>query len=66
MGHNIFGIRGYKFNPKLQAVYGVAGFLSALLVLYLILHSLEWLTALVVGIGNFLVAGFYTDYYCKK
>ncbi|VVC01623.1 Uncharacterised protein [uncultured archaeon] len=56
----------YKFNPKMQAAYGAAGFLSSLLLLYLLLSRLEWITALTVGIGNFIIAGFYTDYCCKK
>lgn len=56
----------YKFNLKLQAAYGAAGFLASLVVLLLILNKLEWITAVTVGIVNFLVAGFYTDYCCKK
>ena len=56
----------YKLNLRLQAAYGAAGFLASLVVLYLVLNRLEWLTAATVGIVNFLVAGFYTDYCCKK
>ncbi|HIH02607.1 MAG TPA: hypothetical protein HA263_01720 [Methanoregulaceae archaeon] len=53
----------FTFNLKIQAAYGIFGFLSTLVILYLILGQVSLLTALFVGTGNFLVAGFYTEYY---
>lgn len=54
---------GYKFNLKIQLVYGVIGFLTSLAVLFLVLNEVRRIPAIVVGIGNFLVSGFYTDYH---
>jgi|GEM_PF-3635251 len=51
----------YKFNLKLQLVYGIVGLLTSLLVLFLILGKIEWITALFIGLASFLVSGFYTD-----
>lgn len=51
----------YKFNLKLQLVYGIVGLLTSLLVLFLILGKIEWITALFIGLTSFLVSGFYTD-----
>ena len=51
----------YKFDPKIQAIYGIFGFLTTLAILFLILGRIELITALAIGIGNFLIAGFYTD-----
>lgn len=56
----------YKFNFRLQAAYGAITFMVSLIVLYLILNRLEWLTAFAVGLVNFLALGFCTDYCCKK
>ncbi len=52
----------YRFDLKIQAAYGIFGFLISLAVLYLVLGQLSVLTALVIGIANFLIAGFYTEY----
>jgi hypothetical protein len=50
----------YRFDLKIQAAYGIFGFLISLAVLYLVLGQLSVLTALVIA--NFLIAGFYTEY----
>lgn len=52
----------YTFNLKVQAAYGIFGFLATLAILYLILGQVSLLTSFFVGLGNFLVAGFYTEY----
>lgn len=52
----------YKSDLKLQAVYGIFGFLLSLAILYVILGKMDWIPSLVAGAGNFLVSGFYTDY----
>ncbi len=52
----------YKFDLKTQSAYGLRGVLLSLAILYVILGKMDWIAALVAGIGNFLVSGFYTDY----
>ncbi len=52
----------YKFDLKIQLAYGVLGFVLSLAILFLFLNKVMWIPALIGGIGNFLVAGYYTDY----
>ena len=53
----------YKFDPKIQTVYAITGFVLCLIVLYMILGEINWVAAVIVGIGNFLVSGYYTESY---
>ncbi|MDD1673935.1 MAG: hypothetical protein LUP99_05960 [Methanomicrobiales archaeon] len=53
----------YKFNLKIQAAYGIFGFLVSLVILFLTISEVRVLAALAIGISNFLISGFYTDYY---
>ncbi len=53
----------YRFDPTVQAVIGIFGFLIVLPVQYLFSGQVSIISAVIVGIGNFLVAGFYTEYY---
>ncbi|MEN6342479.1 MAG: hypothetical protein ABFC89_07945 [Methanospirillum sp.] len=52
----------YRFDLTIQAAYGMFGFLVSLAVLYLVLGQLSVVTAFIIGIGNFLVAGFSLEY----
>jgi hypothetical protein len=51
----------YKFDLKMQLLYGAFTAISALAVLYLFNVSSAPITASIIGIINFAVAGFY-DY----
>ncbi len=55
----------YKFNLKIQIVFGIISFLSALGILYLFTGKLDFLTSTIIGIMNFVVAGFYNFVKCK-
>lgn len=50
----------YKFNLKIQLIYGLISFIAALLIVYLFIKSFDWLTAGIVGMFEFIVSGFYT------
>lgn len=50
----------YKFNLKVQLAYGIFAFLLSLGILYLFLKQLDWITASIVGIANFIISGYYT------
>jgi len=52
----------YRFDLAVQAVYGIFGFLVSLAIMYLVLGEISMVSAVIIGIGNFLVAGFYTEY----
>ena len=54
----------YKFNFKIQAFFGVLGFVLAALVTYFF-GGINWVVAVIVGIGNFFSFGIYTDQKCK-
>ena len=54
----------YKFDLKIQAVYGLIGFVLAAAITYLF-GGVDLLVAAVVGIGNFISFGLYTDEKCK-
>ena len=56
----------YKFDLKFQALYGLITAAASFALLFLILNRQEWLTAGIIGIGSFVVSGFYTDYYRKQ
>jgi hypothetical protein len=51
----------YKFNLKLQAISGILAFGVTLLVLYLILGKVDWITAGITGVINFLISGYYVS-----
>lgn len=55
----------YKFDLKVQVLYGLIAAAASFAILYLILNRQEWVTSIIIGIGSFLVSGYYTDY-CKK
>jgi hypothetical protein len=55
----------YKFNLKIQSIYGLIGFVSSLIILYLFTKQIDWITSLIIGIANFITAGFYTTSKCK-
>ena len=54
----------YRFDLKNQAMYGLIGFVLAALITY-VFGGLNWLVAVVAGIGNFISFGLYTDEKCK-
>ncbi|MCZ7355573.1 MAG: hypothetical protein O8C66_07495 [Candidatus Methanoperedens sp.] len=47
----------YKFNPKMQLAYGIFGFLSAIIIIYIFTHTINWGVGLGVGTGNFIISG---------
>jgi hypothetical protein len=51
----------YHFNFLFQLIYGIVGFVAALLVIYLITRELNWITSGIIGVSEFLIAGFYTQ-----
>jgi hypothetical protein len=53
----------YCFDFKMQLVYGIITFLSALAILYMFTGEINWIAYTVVGIITFIVSGFYTK--CK-
>ena len=57
----------YKFDLKIQAMYGIFGFLTVLIVLYLFTKQLDFFSSIIIGIANFAISGFYTQNYkrCK-
>jgi hypothetical protein len=55
----------YNFNLKLQAVYGITGFIMTLGLLYLFTHKLDWFTSSIIGVTNFAISGFYSAGKCK-
>jgi hypothetical protein len=50
----------YKFNLKIQILYGIFGFAIALGIIYLATRNLDWIGSSVVGLINFIISGFYT------
>jgi 1,4-dihydroxy-2-naphthoate octaprenyltransferase len=50
----------YKFNLKIQLVYGIISFALSLLIIYAFTKQLDWITAGLIGIFEFFFAGFYT------
>ncbi len=48
----------YTFNLKLQAIYGIMGFLMTLIILYLFTGEIRWIPAVAIGIANLLISGF--------
>ncbi len=52
----------YKFNLKVQALYGLVGFATALVILLLASGELNLVAAATVGACNFIVSGFYTQH----
>lgn len=51
----------YKFNLKIQSMYGLLGFFSALFVIYIVTKKLDWITPISIFIINFVIGGFYTS-----
>ncbi|HTZ41833.1 MAG TPA: hypothetical protein VMC07_01335 [Candidatus Omnitrophota bacterium] len=56
----------YKFDFKFQAMFAIFGFLSALLIIYLVTRKIDWITPISIAIIDFAAAGFYASYKCKK
>ena len=56
----------YQFNLKLQLIYGVIGFILSLIIIYLFLGNFDWLTSGIIGLFEFIIAGFYTQMSKKK
>lgn len=56
----------YKFNLKIQLIYGVTGFILSLLIIYLFIKSFDWLSAGIIGLFEFIISGFYTRMHKKK
>ncbi len=50
----------YHFNFLFQLIYGVIGFGTALLVIYLITKEVNWISSGIIGVSEFIIAGFYT------
>lgn len=50
----------YHFSFLFQFIYGIIGFGAALLVLYLMTKELNWISSGIIGISEFVIAGFYT------
>jgi hypothetical protein len=55
----------YHFNLKMQAISGILAFGVTLLVLYLILNRVDWITASITGAVNFIISGYYANKKCK-
>lgn len=49
----------YRPDPKMQLAYGLASSMLTFLIVYFAINQVDWLVALIVGISNFIVAGFY-------
>lgn len=58
-------IMKYCFNLKNQLIYGFVTFLFAFVIIYLIDKEINWITPIVIGITEFIIAGFFTNKKCK-
>ena len=56
----------YCFDLKTQLIYGVLGFILAVVIIYFLLGRVDWINAVIVGVANFFIAGFYKDLSKKK
>ena len=52
----------YRFDLKIQLIYGIIGFFMAFIILFLGTGEFNWIASFAIGIGNFAVAGFYTNF----
>jgi hypothetical protein len=46
----------------MQALSGILAFCITLFVLYIILKKVDWITASIIGVVNFIISGYYTQY----
>jgi len=57
----------YRFNLKIQLIYAVATFAISFLILYLFTKEINWITPSIIGVFEFILAGFlYTQKPNKK
>jgi hypothetical protein len=56
----------YEFNLKIQLIYAVISFAISFLVLYLFTKEINWITPIIIGVFEFILAGFYTQMHKKK
>jgi 1,4-dihydroxy-2-naphthoate octaprenyltransferase len=56
----------YKFNLKIQLIYAVVTFAVSFLILYLFTKEFDWITPSIIGVFEFIIAGFYTQMHKKK
>ncbi|MFZ1971149.1 MAG: hypothetical protein WAU65_03155 [Candidatus Nanoarchaeia archaeon] len=54
----------YKFNFFFQLIYGIMAFAVAMVIIYLFDKRLDWIACGIIGISEFVIAGFYTK--CGK
>lgn len=52
----------YKFNFLFQLFYGIVGFATAMLVIYLFTKGINWIASGIIGISEFALSGFYTRF----
>jgi hypothetical protein len=52
----------YKFSFFFQLIYGIVAFAVAMVIIYLFDKQWDWIACGIIGIGEFIVAGFYTRY----
>ena len=53
----------YKFDLKIQLLYGIFGFLFVLVIVYLLTKDIDWFSSIAIGLFNFAVSGFYVNNY---
>lgn len=49
----------YIFDAKNQTLYGIVGFLLALIILYFVANEVNLIVSVIIGICDFIVSGFY-------
>ena len=49
----------YKSNLKFQLMFAIIGFFVSLMIFYVFTKQIDWITAGIIGIVNFIAAGFY-------
>jgi hypothetical protein len=54
----------YCFNLKFQLIYGIVAFLLVFGILYLFTKQINFITPIIVGVVEFVVAGYYTKSKC--
>lgn len=52
----------YRFNLIFQLFYGIIGFGIAMLIIYLFTKQINWIASGIIGISEFILSGFYTQF----
>ena len=56
----------YRFDIKIQLIYGLAGFILSFLIIYFFVGKFDWLASTIIGLFEFALSGFYTQMKKKK